>query len=290
MSMDRTEQWLYSHRSDLPVKKIIAETIAITGGKGGVGKTSTALKMAKVLSENKKVLLIDCDHNLSNTAIKLGVSLNNDFLSLVKLKKSFDQCIVKNGNFHLLAGCSGDLELLDSTVDLAKLIVSIIAQKENNYDYILLDCPAGLATSSLLVSAYCKHRIIVLTPDKSSITDSYSLVKILNSKYGVTENHLLVNKTESFSQYRRVIKTFSETVENFLGCRTNILGGVQKSLCNTERFDQELLMNKNSTLHKNFVKIVDNFSEKILVGVDDTLIDVSRLHRMPKIEHEVQTI
>ncbi len=76
-------------------------SICITGGKGGVGKTSISLKMAKEISQQvNRVLLIDCDYNLSNTAIKLGRPLSNYFFELVSAEKSFEECLYSEGNFQ----------------------------------------------------------------------------------------------------------------------------------------------------------------------------------------------
>ena len=80
-------------------KKSPGQILAITNQKGGVGKTSVSLKMSKTLSElGYKVLLIDCDSNLGNTAIRLGLPINNSFYSLLSASKTFDECIHKNGN------------------------------------------------------------------------------------------------------------------------------------------------------------------------------------------------
>ena len=100
MSTEQAQDWLLTFHTEQERRKTIKSTkktgarkICITGGKGGVGKTSVALKMALELSNNKKVLLIDCDHNLSNTSIKLGIPLRNDFYHLLRGGKSFEECI-----------------------------------------------------------------------------------------------------------------------------------------------------------------------------------------------------
>src|SRR5437870_605100 len=91
-----------------------ATTISITGGKGGVGKTSIALKLGMTLGElNKKVLLVDCDYNLSNTLLKLGLPVCEDFYGPVSSRKDLDGCLHRLGNFHLLPGLNGNLELFD---------------------------------------------------------------------------------------------------------------------------------------------------------------------------------
>lgn len=244
-----------------------AKTISVTAGKGGVGKTSVAVKMAKVLAQSGyKVLLLDCDTNLSNTVVKLGLPITSYFYDLVSAQREFDECLHKEGNLHLLAGCNGSIDLFKKSLEIDRVIIDILVNHEKDYDYIILDCPAGITKETLTLNAYSDYRFVVVTPDKSSVTDSYSLIKILNKEFGVNDNHLLINKTSSEPQYQRMIKTLSETVETFLKCRLHILGGVEKVESPVDYFDTVFLNQENNSLHKNFVNIVKRFTEEIEGG------------------------
>lgn len=241
-----------------------AKTISVTAGKGGVGKTSIAVKMAKVLaSSGYKVLLLDCDTNLSNTVVKLGLPITSYFYELISAQREFHECLHKDGNLHLLAGCNGNIDLFKKSLEIDRVIIDILVNHEKEYDYIILDCPAGITKETLTLNAYSDYRFVVVTPDKSSVTDSYSLIKILNKEFGVNDNHLLLNKISSEPQYQRMIKTLSETVETFLKCRLHILGGVEKVESPVDHFDAVFLNQEKNSLHKNFVNIVKRFTEEI---------------------------
>lgn len=241
-----------------------ATTISITAGKGGVGKTSVAVKWAKLLAgQGYKVLLVDCDYNLSNTVVKLGLPVTNDFYDLISAQKEFTDCVFKMGSFHLLAGCNGNIEIFKKGLELDRIIIDILVTHEREYDYILLDCPAGISKETLTLNAYSDYRFVVVTPDKSSVTDSYSLIKILNKEFGVNDHHLLLNKISNDVQYQRMVKTLTETVEHFLSCSLHVLGGLRKEEGPVDGFDKILLEEENSALHKNFVKIVSKFTEEI---------------------------
>ena len=241
-----------------------AKNISVTAGKGGVGKTSVAVKMAKIMaSKGYKVLLLDCDTNLSNTVVKLGLPITNYFYELISAQRDFDDCLHKDGNLHLLAACNGSIDMFKKSLEIDRLIIDILVNHEIDYDYIILDCPAGITKETLTLNAYSDYRFVVVTPDKSSVTDSYSLIKILNKEFGVNDNHLLVNKISSEPQYQRMIKTLSETVETFLKCRLHILGGIKKEDVAEDRFDMILLQQENNSLHKNFVNIINKFTEEI---------------------------
>lgn len=271
--MHKTTEWLLSFSSEknlkAPARSLITDAfkpctkISITGGKGGVGKTSIALKTAQQLAlAGFRTLLIDCDSNLSNTAIKLGLPLDNKFEKLLSAEAAFEEVLIQNGNFHLLPACNGSIEIFESKLNFSEIIIDIISSHEHEYDYILLDCPAGVSREALTLNAFCDHRWIVVTPDKSSITDSYSLVKLLHQKFGIQDNHVLVNMYQNDKQLLKVITTLSETIENFLGARTHFLGGIQKVEVSAEGFDTFFLSEAKTEWQKNFVKLLYRFTEK----------------------------
>ena len=270
--MHKTSEWLQKFSTQNSKKKskfrspndFACIKISITGGKGGVGKTSIALKMAKELAvSGYRTLLIDCDSNLSNTAIKLGLPLDNKFEKILSGEASFEECLIQNGNFHLLPACNGSIEVFDRKLNFDEIIIDIISSHEHEYDYILLDCPAGVSREALTLSAYCDYRWIVVTPDKSSITDSYSLVKLLSLRYGIKENHLLVNMCQNTKQLQKVSLTLSETIENFLNVRTLTLGGIQRFDVSHGEFDTFFLSEDKSEWNKNFIKLLYGFTEKV---------------------------
>lgn len=271
--MHKTSEWLQTFSSSQNLLKqpelrrasdFSCTKISITGGKGGVGKTSIALKTAQELAASGfRTLLIDCDHNLSNTAIKLGLPLDNKFEKVLSGEAQFEDCLIRRGNFHLLPACNGSVDVFESRLKFDEIMIDIMTSHEHEYDYILLDCPAGVSRESLTLSAYCDHRWIIVTPDKSSITDSYSMVKLLSHRFGIKENHLLVNMYQSEKQFQKVVLTLSETIENFLGARTQILGGIQKYEVSAEGFDTFFLSENKNEFQKNFVKLLYGFTEKV---------------------------
>lgn len=269
MSRTTTRDWLLSQNSNFSadtrpnssIKK--CKTIAVSSGKGGVGKTSVAIKLAKLLeTQGERVLLIDCDYNLSNTAVKLGFPLEDKFYDLLTSKISFEESLHKDGNFHLLSACNGHLDLFENGAGLENLIIDIISAHSDAYDSIVLDCPAGLTKEICALNSYCDYRFVVITPDKSSITDSYSLIKVLSQKMGIREHHLIFNKVSSEQQYNRLTKTFLDTAGIYLDCRLHVLGSIPFYRNNVDSFDRELLKVAGSEIHKSFNKVMKNFSEK----------------------------
>lgn len=287
--MHKTSEWLQTFSTGKPTKTRPLQSfepcvkIAVTGGKGGVGKTSIALKTAKELAlAGYRTLLVDCDSNLSNTAIKLNLPMDNKFEKLLSGELSFEDCLIAQGNFHLLPACNGSIEVFESKLQFEEIIIEIIQAHEHEYDYVVLDCQAGLSYSALTLTAYCDHRFVVVTPDKSSITDSYSLIKVLASRFGVSSNHLIVNMYQNEKQLQRVASTLTSTIGNYIGSATIALGGIPKLDVSAEGFDTFFLSEGKNEFHKNFVKLLYGFTEK----TGEPLIRQSAGHLA--IEHDVQ--
>ncbi len=287
MSKDKTQNWLLSNNKFMNIDDIKmltgkARTISISSGKGGVGKTSISLKISRTLSDQGyKVLLIDCDYNLSNIALKLGIPLNDHFFQYVSMKKSFDECLYKEGKLHLFSSCSGHLEIFKNGEGYSHYIVDIINKYENNYDYIILDTPAGLSKDVLTLNGYTDFRFLIVTPDKSSITDSYSLLKILSMNYGINESHLILNKISNKLQFKRLVKSLSETAESFLSCRLKVLGAINFENMEVDKFDRLLLDQKaDSAFNKNFIKltkkITDEHSDGFMYGHESIKLNQKR--------------
>ncbi len=289
--MHKTSEWLQTFSTEKTTKSRSLDSfkpcvkISVTGGKGGVGKTSIALKTAQELARaGHRTLLIDCDSNLSNTAIKLGFPMDNKFEKLLSAEKTFEECLIIQGNFHLLPACNGSIEIFESKLNFEEVIIDIITSHEHEYDYIILDCPAGLSASILTLNAHCDHRFVVVTPDKSSITDSYSLIKMLSNRFNVLQNHLIVNMYQHDKQYQKVVMTLTETIENYIGVRTVVLGGIPKLDVSAEGFDTFFLSEGKNEFHKNFVKLLYGFTEK----TGEPLIRTSSSAGHLAFEHDVQ--
>lgn len=263
MSSSHLRNWLLEQKNPVEKRNFKALSISIASGKGGVGKTSISIKMAKILAEFQyRVLLIDFDYNLANISLKLGQPVSDDFIKLLRGEKKFDDVLYKEKNLHILTGCNGNSELLNKTKNIAFFMIDIMKDHEKEYDYIILDCPPGLQKDSLLINTYSDYRFFIVTSERTSITDAYALIKVLNKEYGVKKNHLLLNKISTSMEKQKITKALIGTTHSFLNCHLQLLGSLDFLSCPIDQFDRYFLRANHST-HKILYKIMETFSEEI---------------------------
>jgi len=191
-----------------------AQVMCVASGKGGVGKTFFTTNFAKYLdSKGKKVLLIDCDVYLSNCYLSFGVTPGKDLFDLID-GDDFSECVTKVGGIDLISGRNGNE--IDSEGDYVKTILSMIQSLEFSYDYILLDCPAGIDNKVLSLMAYCDERVLLLNPNKYSLTDAYSLIKTLRLRYGVKFFKTIINRCDEARVGKDLTTRLINTCHSFL--------------------------------------------------------------------------
>lgn len=260
--------WLDSFRT----KSKSAQVFAVCSGKGGVGKTSIALRLAKHYAESaKKVLLIDCDYNLSNTSIKLGLTLKDNFLKVVKNPSSLLDYVENLHGFDILPGCNGDVEVLESRHIITKAVVDILGMYSHYYDMIILDAPAGASKEALNLITLADYRIFVITPEPSSITDAYSLFKLSTEHYGCSNNLMIINRYQEEKQWQRVKTIMLETTKKFTKDSFYFLGAIPEIKVSHSDFDRYFVETADPAISESFLTIKNNLNEMILM---ERLVDM----------------
>ena len=199
--------------------------ITVTSGKGGVGKSNFVVNLGISLQKKgKKVLIFDADIGMGNDDVLMGVYPRYSLFDVIKGKEIED--IIEEGPYgiKLLAAGSGinqieDLNEEDRTVFLSKL------ESLEGFDYILMDTGAGINRSVLAFIACCEKVIIVTTPEPTSLTDAYSLVKATDHFKIKNKAKVLVNKAftktegeETFNKFKSAVDRFLKLEVNYLGC------------------------------------------------------------------------
>lgn len=173
----------------------MSEVYVITSGKGGVGKTTTSANIGAGLAElDKKVILIDTDIGLRNLDVVLGLEnrIIYNLVDVVEGKCRIKQAVIKDARFPNLSLLPSS-QARDKTAVTPYQMRKLIEQLKSDYDYILLDCPAGIEQGFSNAVAGAEHAIIVTTPEVSAIRDADRVSGLLSSR-GIEDIHLIVNR------------------------------------------------------------------------------------------------
>jgi len=206
----------------------ITRVVCVASGKGGVGKTHTTLNLALALeSIGKRVLVLDADFGLANLNIMLGVSPEHTIEDFFYASMPLDDILMRvSKNFHLIAGGSGVAELVNLSSDQRLEIHNELERVASGYDYLLIDSPAGISPDAMFFSAASTEVVIVATPEPTSITDAYAVIKLLAQKYKEREVSIVVNCAPSgMTQESNIVyKKLEKAAFEFLGITVKSLG------------------------------------------------------------------
>ena len=202
----------------------MGEVIVITSGKGGVGKTTTTANIGIGLSSaGKKVLVIDTDLGLRNLDVVLGLEnrIVYNLVDVIESKCRLKQAVIKDTRFE-------NLYLLPSAQTKDKTSVSpeqmkkLIDELKDDYDFILLDCPAGIEQGFKNAIAGAQRSIVVTTPEVSSIRDADRIIGLLEAS-GIRKNELLINRLRVDMVRRGDMMSVEDVVEIL---SVNLLGAI----------------------------------------------------------------
>ena len=205
-------------------------SIAVMSGKGGVGKTNLALNMARMLSlANHPSLLLDCDLGLANIDVLLGLNTNHTLQDVVHNDIHPKDAIINIENgLDFLPAASGLSELVDMDSDMQALLFQRLTPYLDAYNYLFLDLGAGISATTLSFASMAHVRIVVVTPEPTSITDGYAVMKVMNAQYGIKNFHVLVNHVQDKKEYVLASQRVCEACAHFLGFRPQVLGQVSQ--------------------------------------------------------------
>jgi len=206
----------------------VPRTLAVTGGKGGVGKTQVALNLALVLAQQgQRTLLLDGDTELANVNVMLGLYPSMTLEHVILGERSLSEVLLPvTKNLDLLPGASGVPGLLDQPDASREQFMADLAALEKQYDTVVIDTSAGLRATSLHMVAASHLACVVITPDPTSLTDAFSLLKVLHKRGYRRTPSVIVNMAKGATQAQAIYRRFSAAVSRYVGLQTHYLGAI----------------------------------------------------------------
>ena len=212
-------------------------SVAVLSGKGGVGKTNIALNLACALYQTGfKILLVDCDLGLANLDVLLGITPQGNLQDVLLGETPLREVLfpVEPDGFDVLPAASGVPELSEMKAESHNVLLSRLEPLLEKYDYVFMDTGAGISDTVQAFAAMAAARIVVITPEPTSLTDGYALIKVLHGRHNLRDFLVLVNQAASAREAGSVFDKLAGACRHFLHLEPVFLGHVRQDKKVTE--------------------------------------------------------
>ena len=195
-----------------------AKIMAVTSGKGGVGKTFVSANLAAALARaGRRVLVLDADLGLANLDVVLNlypkVTLHDVFTGRSSLR---DAILPAPGGFSVLLAGSGMVEYSRMTPEVRDQLQQVVQEVTPLFDHVLLDTGAGISDVVLYTVSLAGEVLVVVTPEPTSLTDAYATIKVLAASQGRRQVSLMVNQTRRPGEGRTVRQQLQQVVDRYV--------------------------------------------------------------------------
>jgi flagellar biosynthesis protein FlhG len=200
-----------------PIKPL-GKVVAVTSGKGGVGKTFVSANLAAALAKRgQKVLVLDADLGLANLDVVLNlypkITLHDVFTGKAKLEEAI---VRAPGGFSVLLAGSGMVEYSRLTPTVRQDFIQIMSGLLPHYDIVLLDTGAGISDVVLFAVSLASEVLVVATPEPTSLTDAYATIKVLVGEQQRRNIRMVINQTARMGDGRAITTQLQQVLDRFV--------------------------------------------------------------------------
>ena len=213
-------------------REVLSRVITITSGKGGVGKSNLAINLAISLSRlGKKVIVLDADFGLANIEVMLGIRPQYNLSDLMFRGKSLSEIITAGPeNVGFISGGSGIREMTSLTREQLINLSARLSELDRQADVVIIDTGAGISENVMEFVMSSAEVFLIATPEPTSITDAYALLKTLNHQPEFTREHchikLIANKVNNEKNGKELFEKLSVVADKFLNISLEYMGAI----------------------------------------------------------------
>jgi flagellar biosynthesis protein FlhG len=209
-----------------PVPPGPVRVVAVSGGKGGVGKTTVAINLATALTQRgQRVMLLDGDLGLANVDVLLGLAPRYTLAHVLSGERTLEEVIIETpSGLRVAPGASGIARMANLGPAEHLYLVQAFSSLASQIDTLIVDTSAGIAEGVLRFSQAAQHVLVVVRDEPASITDAYALIKVLSREHGVQRFRVLANMTRDpgqgeavFQRLQRVTQRYLEVILEYVG-------------------------------------------------------------------------
>jgi len=204
------------------------KVIAISGGKGGVGKTNVSVNLAVALSQmGRRVMLMDADFGLANVDVLLGLSPEYDLSHLIRGERNLDEIIIEGpAEVRIVPASSGIGRMASLTPAEHAGVIRAFSELSYDLDVLLVDTAAGISDGVVSFCRAAQEVIVVVCDEPASITDAYAFIKVMHRESGVHRFHVLANMARSVQEGHELYLKLTRAAERFLEVTPIFLGAI----------------------------------------------------------------
>ena len=214
------------------LRRVIApkqvKIIAVSSGKGGVGKTNVSVNLAvSMAKQGKEVMLFDADLGLANVDVLLGLHTEYNLSHVMKGERSLEEIIVEGpSNIKVIPASTGISDMANLTPAEHMGLVNAFSDLACMVDVMIIDTGAGISDSVINFCGASQEVIVVVHDEPASITDAYAFIKVMSRKHNVARFHILANMTHNAREGRELFVKLSKATDRFLDVVLNFIGAV----------------------------------------------------------------
>lgn len=205
-----------------------AQVIAVTGGKGGVGKTNVSVNLGSALAKSGlRVVLMDADLGLANVDVLLGLRPKNTIVDLLSGECLLSDIMVSAGErFKIVPASSGTQSLVELSAHEHAELIHAFAEIADDIDVLLVDTAAGISESVVSFIRASQEVLVVVCDEPTSITDAYALMKLLNRDHGMSRFRVLANMVRTEQEGRNMFAKLTTVTDRFLDVTLQYVGAI----------------------------------------------------------------
>ncbi len=210
---------IYDQASGLRrMNKQMVKVIAVTGGKGGVGKTNVTLNLAMAMAQmGKKVLVLDADLGLANCDVMLGLRVEKNLFHVLAGEVELDDILIEGPfGIKIVPATSGTQSMTELSPAEHAGLIRAFSELRTPFDVMLVDTAAGISDMVLSFSRASQDVLVVVCDEPSSITDAYALMKILSREHSVQKFKIVANMVRSLREGQELFAKLSRVTDRFL--------------------------------------------------------------------------
>lgn len=244
------------------------KVIAVTSGKGGVGKTNVSVNLAVQLArKGRKVLLMDADLGLANVDILFGLRPERNLSHVLAGECTLRDILMAGPHgMSIIPAASGIKRMAELGPNEHAAIVQGFSSIADDFEVLIIDTAAGISDSVVTFSQASQEVLVVVTDEPTSLADAYGLIKVLNRDANVTKFKLLCNMVDSDRQAKAVFKRLNDVAERFLDVRMEYVGFIprdtflQKAVARQRVVSEVYPATESSLAFKKLANTVDNWA------------------------------